>query len=214
MHFYNNAFVFENINDIFEQKLTNFPDPMKHTLLALTLCLYSFSYGQKQNTVIKAGVNFASINSESDAFTSRISFHAGFGIESELNDNFYLAPEVLFSSQGAKVKNGSELEFRLNYVNLPVMFRYYPDRTFFLEAGPQAGILVSARQGSGSGNDSNVSNIKGQDYGFNLGLGLKSKSVIGINARYYFGLRDINDYEFGEKLKNGVFQISLSFYLN
>lgn len=171
-------------------------------------------YGQKQSTIIKAGANFATLYSESKTFSARISFHAGFGIENELSTNFTLAPEVLFSSQGANVKNGSKREFRLNYLNLPIMIRYYPDGGFFLEAGPQAGILVSGRQSADSQYDSNITNIKGQDYGFNLGLGFKSDSVIGINARYYFGLRDINDYEFGEKTRNGVFQISLSFYLN
>jgi len=187
---------------------------MKHASFVLVFCLSSVIYGQKQSHVIKAGLNFATINSESDAFTSRISFHAGFGIESELSDTFSLAPEVLFSSQGAKTKNSSQQELRLNYVNLPIMFRFYPDGGFFIEAGPQAGILVSARQSSNGSSDSNVANIKGQDYGFNLGMGFKSKAIIGINARYYFGLRDINDYEYGEKTKNGVFQISLNFYLN
>lgn len=202
----------EGLICIFIDETVKFSDTMKHAALVLIFCLSSMVYGQKQSTLIKAGVNFANLNAESDVFTSRISFHAGFGIESELNDKFSLVPEVLFSSQGAKSKNGNEL--RLNYVNVPVMFRLYPDGGFYFEAGPQAGILVSAKQSSNSSNDSNITNIKGQDYGFNLGLGFKSDAIIGINARYYFGLRDINDYEFGEKTKNGVFQISLNFYLN
>lgn len=204
----------EGLICIFMREIVKFSDIMKHTALVLIFCLSSIIYGQKQSTLIKAGVNFATINSESDVFTSRISFHVGFGIESELSDKFSLTPEVVFSSQGAKTKNGSQNELRLNYINLPIMFRFYPDGGFYFEAGPQAGILVSARQSSDSSYDSNISNIKGQDYGFNLGLGFKSEAIIGINARYYFGLRDINDYEFGEKTKNGVFQISLSFHLN
>lgn len=194
--------------------MDKFSDTMKYKYLVLLFCVSTIIYGQNQNTIIKAGVNFATLNSESKIFTSRISFHAGFGIENELSEKFFLAPEVMFSSQGAKVKKSSKRELRLNYLNLPVMIRYYPNGGFFLEAGPQAGILVSGRQSADSQYDSDVSNIKGQDYGFNLGLGFKSESVIGINARYYFGLRDINDYEFGEKTKNGVIQISLSFYLN
>ncbi|MCK7591196.1 PorT family protein [Subsaxibacter sp. CAU 1640] len=187
---------------------------MKYIFLSIAFLSSIFIFGQNQHNIIKAGINFANISSESRSFTTRISFHAGFGIENEFSEQFSLAPEVLFSSQGAKAKNGSSREFRLNYINLPIMFRFYPSKGFFLEAGPQGGILVSARQSSDGNYDSNVENIKGQDYGFNLGLGFKSESVIGINARYYFGLRDINDYEYGEKLKNGVLQISLSFYIN
>lgn len=193
----------------------NFFRIMKHRFLILALILLStLAHAQDQNTLIKAGINFSNLNSESKSFSSRISFHAGIGIETSFNDTFSLAPEVLFSSQGAKVKNGSQRELRLNYINLPVMFRYYPADGFYLEAGPQAGILVSARQSAQSQYDSDISNVKGQDYGFNIGLGYKSDTFIGINARYYFGFRDINELEFGENTKNGVFQISLNFYLN
>ncbi|MGJ8593093.1 MAG: porin family protein [Aquaticitalea sp.] len=187
---------------------------MKHLFLAFALLVSCVIYAQKQSTVIKAGVNSSQLNSESKTFSSRISFHAGLGIENRLSDQLSLAPEVLFSSQGAKVENGTNRELRLNYINLPIMFKYYPSGGFFLEAGPQAGILVSARQSAESSYDSDIINIKGQDYGFNLGLGYRTESLIGINARYYFGLRDINDYEYGEKTTNGVFQVSLSFYLN
>ncbi len=187
---------------------------MKQIFVIVCIFLSGIMYAQNQQTELKLGFNVASLNSESDDLTSRISFHAGFGMENQISDQLSLLPEILFSSQGAKIKNGSKREFRLNYVNLPIMLRFYPDSGFYLEAGPQAGILVSARQTAEDEYDSDIENLKGQDYGFNLGLGYKSSSVVAIGARYYFGLRDINDYEFGEKLKNGVLQISLSFYLN
>ena len=187
---------------------------MKQILHILIFFITSLIFGQKQHTMLKAGVNFANLNSESDSFTARISFHAGFGIESELNNHLSLEPEILFSSQGAKVKKRSNVVNSLNYVNLPVMLRYYPDGGFFMEIGPQVGILVSAKQRSDSQYDEDINNLKGQDYGLNLGIGFKSQGSVGINARYYLGLRDINDYEFGENLKNSVFQISLNIYLN
>lgn len=187
---------------------------MKYYLLILILCLSSFIFGQKQITFLKAGLNIADISTESNIFKSRTSFHAGLGSENKLSDKFSLAPEILFSSQGANLNEVRKREYRLNYVNLAILFRYYPDGGFYFEAGPQAGILVSARQTAEDEYDSNIPNIKGQDYGFNIGLGFRTKSTLGINARYYFGLRDINDLEMSEQFKNGVFQISLNIYLN
>lgn len=187
---------------------------MKRFFIILVLCFSSLSYSQKQQIGLKAGVNFAHLNAKEADYKSRISFHAGLLMENFLSDKLSFVPELVFSSQGAKqFYESTNYEFRLNYVNLPLLLRFYPNERLYFEAGPQVGILVGSRQSSDSGKDTDIVNIKGQDYGFNFGVGYKANSVVGFSVRYYLGLRDINDHEFHEKLKNGVLQASLNFYL-
>lgn len=70
----------------------------------------------------KAGINIASVNGEIESTGSRIAFHIGAMAEIPIDGEFYLQPELLFSSQGYKVDNGTGT---LNYINLPIIAKYF-----------------------------------------------------------------------------------------
>jgi hypothetical protein len=41
--------------------------------------------------------------------------------------------------------SGNEVNLNLNYINIPLIFQYMYDNGFRLQAGPQLGVLVSAK---------------------------------------------------------------------
>src|SRR5688572_15809128 len=93
----------------------------------------------------KAGVNISNFTGLDDAVEheSLIGYHAG-GIVRFDFGNLVLQPEVLYSVQGAKIKNaGTESEFRLSYINIPIMLQYAFGGKFYVEAGPQAGFKIN-----------------------------------------------------------------------
>src|SRR5690606_11531967 len=187
-----------------------------YRILLISFLLIGYStFSQEAQIGIKTGLNFSTISGEnSNEIEGRTAYHIGVVLEVPIGKSLKLAPEIIFSSQGAKFTTRNKYTYsiaRNDYLNLPVLLRYYLSKGFMFETGPQVGILISSKLGNTSTDIS--PNFKNQDYGFNLGLGYKTEVGIGINFRYYMGLAKIDDFNNRDfNNKNRVFQISL-FYL-
>lgn len=166
------------------------------------------------NAGIKAGYNLAAVSFDGDGKTGqRHGFHVGFYGESFLTESIALQLEVLYSQQGYEIKgNGGTFTQKLDYINLPLMFKMYPDDNFFLEVGPQVGLAISHKEEFDSGFD--LFDIEQEfdpnsfDYGVNFGGGFKTDSGVSLGVRYHLGLGDI--YDEGSP-KNRIWQFSLGF---
>lgn len=209
---------------------------MKKLLMITVVFFFAFAYVNAQDGAqfgVKGGINFATITSDADFvdFESRTCFHLGAVLELPISDMFSFQPEVLYSCQGADYSadvddSPSETKaalfegsIKLAYLNIPLMAKYYIAEGFSLEAGPQIGFLLSAKdeydsQGD-SGEDDIKEYVKGFDFGVNFGLGYKLEGGLNFGARYNLGLTNGND-DIGElgdyTLKNGVFQFSLGYF--
>jgi len=176
---------------------------MKKLLLILvTIFLLYIGTRAQSGTGIKAGVNYTSLNGYTG--DSRINFHAGVFTEIPLNKKWTIQPELLYSGEGQhyllapedESATGGEGTITLSYASLPVMLRFSPCQRFYLEAGPQMAVLVTAHS-KGMGTDGmNVkrSFTNGQ-FGLNLGAGFFFNQRIGIYGRYFFGMTDITPYD-------------------
>ena len=188
-------------------------------ILSVMMFVYANLNAQDVNFGAKAGVNFATINSDNfDSFTSRTAFHLGFVAEIVITETFSFQPELMYSAQGADYSeeffDGS---VKLDYLNLPLMAKYYVAEGFSLEVGPQIGFLLSAKDkgdSDGVSYDEDIKEfIKGIDFGVNFGAGYKLDNGLNFGARYNLGLTDVNDaYEEGGTYKNGVFQVYLGIF--
>jgi len=179
----------------------------------LTSCATTF-YG------IKAGPNIANIYGDDvDNAESKIGVLFGGYAEFQAFDTFSIQPELLYSAQGAKYteSDGFDGKFKLDYLNIPIMGKFYVSDGFFLEAGPQIGFLLSAKdeyESPGlSGEDDIKEFFKGTDFAANLGLGYQLEGGLNFGARYSVGVSNINDFEGSEDFKNtnGVFSFLVGF---
>lgn len=153
---------------------------MKRLLLTVFVLVFTVSsYGQGVDLGIKFGANFATI-SDASGLDNKTAFHfGGFGAI-KFNDKIALQGELLYSQQGAKFAPG---DFDLDYVNVPIIVKYYLVQGLNIQLGPQFGFLV---------ND----NIEGaepetMDIAAVLGLGFDLPFGIRIDGRYNLGLTDI-----------------------
>jgi hypothetical protein len=172
----------------------------------------------------KAGVNFASITGDdTDDLDGRTAFHLGVVAEIPISEKFSFQPELLYSAQGASQKNSFdefnyEAEINLDYLNLPLMAKYYVAEGFSLEAGPQVGFLMSAKakvSGGGESEEEDIKDsVKGINFGVNFGVGYKLDSGLNFGARYNLGLsNDNDDSEFpDDTYKNSVIQLSVGYF--
>lgn len=170
----------------------------------------------------KAGVNFASLNGDTGEILdlkTRTSFHVGGVAEIMFSDKFSFQPELLYSAQGTAYEDvdaAIEGTLKLDYLNVPLLGKYYVTEGFSIQAGPQVGLLLSAKSEFEVAGDSQEEDVKdavsGVDFGLNFGLGYKLPSGLFFDARYNLGLSNVNDGD-SDIIddKNGVIQISVGF---
>jgi hypothetical protein len=89
------------------------------------------------------------------------------------------------------------------------------DNGFRIQTGPQLGILASVNDKLNDVETGNFTSddFKSIDFAWSAGLGYLTYSGFGIDARYNFGLSNINDFG-TNNLKNNVFQVGLFYMLN
>lgn len=190
---------------------------MKKLSLIVAMILLCTGVHAQLKSGIKAGLNYSSLSGYTG--DRRISFHAGLFAEIPLCKKWTLQPELLYSGEGQHypltTEEGGEGEkgtITLSYVSLPVMFRYFLVHRFYLEAGPQAAILVNAHSKGVGTDEMNVkrSFTNGQ-LGFNVGAGIFFNQRIAVYGRYFFGLTDITLYDTDtDKSRAGQLGVAIS----
>ncbi|MEH6762879.1 MAG: porin family protein [Aequorivita antarctica] len=214
---------------------------MKKLLLFAAFAAFTFTTANAQSEFrigFKGGVNFSSVGGDfTDDYDGRTSFHIGGLVEIPISEKFAVQPELLYSSQGAKSEYDNSFgdslvigkeKLKLDYINIPIMAKYYIIEGLSVEAGPQFGILVSAKneyeesgfRGDESGEDDVKDFYNTLDIGFGFGSSYRLNNGVFFSARYVIGFTDITDdegFDFGPldidgyKQRNGVLQLSAGF---
>lgn len=192
---------------------------MKKSVLFLVVALLAIPALQAQEFFrmgAKVGLNFANLVGDTEDAEMLTSFHLGLVAEIPISEKFYFGPEVLYSTQGASFSDDEfdvDAEFKLDYIQIPLMARYYVSEGFSLEAGPQIGFLTSSEVETEDVGVDAKDYFTSFDYGLNFGLGYKLPGGIFFQGRYNLGLANVLDSnEFDEdKAKNSVIQLSVGY---
>ena len=173
---------------------------------------------------LKGGLNFSMFTGDgTDDFDGRASFHVGAVAEFPMIDQFSIQPELLYSSQGDQMSvEGIDVKFKMDYLTVPVMAKYYVSEGFSLEAGPQLGFLLSAKVDGGGVSLDIKDLIKSIDFGLGFGLGYKLDNGLNFSGRYYVGITNFVESDGylldepissdGSKNYNNVFQLSIGYF--
>jgi hypothetical protein len=171
---------------------------MKKTLIFL-FCLLSMTAVRSQTSIgIKAGANFPNPTGSdvSSSVNGKTGFYAGGLLVVPVSTNFRFQPEILWSSQGYKYNElGGEFETNFSYVHLLALVQYVKNG-FFVETGPQLGILVTAKRKGGTlGTEDIKDSFKSIAFSWNAGVGYRMQSGLGIDLRYTIGIGSISSDE-------------------
>ena len=189
---------------------------MKHYLIGViaALMITGTAMAQHNNFGIKGGLNAYTIYSDDNSSAdTKIGFHLGLISHIHLGNQFAIQPELIYSTQGSQYTIGSTTaKLNLNYVNVPLLFQYMFDNGFRLMAGPQVGFLVSAKTEIDNTKTDVKDNLKKIELAFGIGASyVHPPSGFGVDARYNFGLNNINDVgsvnSYNRGLQVGVFYL-------
>lgn len=190
------------------------------TLLLVTVFTFGFVNAQDKKEMsfgVKGGLNVASISNIDEDGVNKdplIGFHIGFLGEFMISDQFAIQPELLYSTQGVKANfDGEKADFKLDYINIPVMAKYYVADAFSLELGPQIGFLVSADAEAGGVSVDIKDELKSVDVSLGFGASYIFAEKFMLGARYNLGLTQVQEEVSpgDSEWKNSVFQISVGY---
>lgn len=173
---------------------------MKKALLLavlLSVSFYGFSQGTKYG--VRAGYNISNLGFEDSPTIEnkhRNGFMIGFFGEYGLSKGVALMPEIQFSSEGAK-----DEALRLDYIQVPVFFKFRLSEKFHFGVGPQVGIKVHEYEDG----------IRNFAYSGVGGLEIKLSHVLFLDARYTVGLSNILDEHLNNEAKNSNIQLGLGY---
>jgi hypothetical protein len=184
----------------------------QYLIVAIALLLMTCTvHAQGVHPGLKGGLNVYNVlGNQPTNYVPKFSYHFGALTHFHVTDHFAVQPEVIYSAQGARYENSS-LDLRLKYVNVPVLAQYMFGNGFRLQAGPQVGIMASAKTEI-NGEKTNVENLfESADFGATAGLSfVRPETGLGFDVRYNQGFTDITSGPF--RSYNSGLQVGL-FYL-
>lgn len=204
---------------------------VKTTQMKKTLCIMAVAllvagghvFGQSFQLGIKGGGNLTtfmgSSNGSYNTYSMQAGWNAGVFTNFWLGNHFAIAPEVLYTTAGAKIKtttsdNNQNVyvnnNLHLAYLSIPVMAKVRFTGGFYLETGPEINFNVS----NSSWENQSVKNLtNSSEFAWGLGLGYQSPIGLGIGARYNVGLTRVDNVSQAQwndvNLRNSGFQLDL-----
>lgn len=161
---------------------------MKSKVIIVLLFVSTIALAQKKQSYfgIKAGYNLSSL--KDNDVENRNGFHVGIYGEHKLNSHVSFQPELQYSQLG--FKDGANKTVKLDYIQLPLMFKAYIIKPLYIELGPQFGVNISKKEETdlvfGSATETTEPNT--YDWGMNGGVGISINPGITVGVRYYQGI--------------------------
>lgn len=164
---------------------------------------------------LRAGLNVADLTGDNLPGTKpRLGFTGGAFANLPVGaSGLSFQPEVSYSQKGVSSDN-SGTEYRVDYVEVPILVRYdvpVTDSGLMLGAyaGPAIGFKVS-EEVSGNLGSVNTDLFKSTDVGAAFGVGVGA-GPFGVDGRYTLGLSRATDDGSGFDVKNGVFSVAATY---
>lgn len=197
-------------------------------ILFITAFLISAgSYAQFTQYGVKAGLNLSNMTVDnSNDRNLRTGFHAGVFGRLGISEFFSLQPELLYTTKGFTNTYDiaiaqSDVDFNLNYIEIPVNVVYHLSEDFSFMLGPYVGYLAGANVETNNevleffdfDTESNIDrdNFKTIDFGLTAGLDFTLEQFI-FGFKYNLGLTSVAKDNIpgellGDEAKNTVIQV-------
>lgn len=186
----------------------------KLILIFAPLFLFTAAKAQKLQLGLKGGVNFSNLRTDNFDYDTHVGVHGGLLAHIHLNRNWAIQPEILYSTEGAKYRGPGNLEHteQLDFIQVPVLAQYMFSSGFRVEAGPQLGFLITAKDDL-AGRTTDIDAVrKNVNFAFAIGAGYLSSMGLGVDARINLGLSNLRE-DNGRSLRQNVIQVGIFYQL-
>lgn len=199
---------------------------MKKIAIALMCMIMATgaAMAQKQFTFgPKIGVDYTHYWGKDVDHSGVLNYQAGLFMEYRFTDKFSIAPEAVFAAQGGKYtwldKGNVEVTTtdHVNYINVPVMLKYYVTPALSIDFGPQVGFNIYSKYTNkykvGDKEMKDTGDMKADtesiDFGVGLGLTYNIAKDVFVQGRYTMGMTKV--FKDAGNDKNGNAQIAIGY---
>lgn len=197
---------------------------MKKSILIIAVVLFgttTLSAQEYWNFGVKGGVNFSTVTGDYiDSPKSRTGFNIGVLAEIPIADRFSIQPEVLYSAQGfteASIDQDNfadiddNVEYQLDYIQVPVLAKIYLIDGLSLQAGPSFNFKVNEEWDYTpleEGNDVELDEAQSFEFGGAAGLEYKFNNGFFVQGRYSYGFTDVIE---DSEINNSTIQAGIGY---
>ena len=194
---------------------------MKKLFVLIAAAIVCMSASAQVQFGAKVGVDATNFWGKDTPHGMQLNYQAGLVMEYKFSPKFAIAPEVVFAAQGGKdnayllevgdMTIKKDMTYHTNYINVPVMLKYYATPNFSIDFGPQVGFNVYSKYSLDDVDDFKAVDLKDMtntvDFGLGLGGTYNLTDNAFVQARYTLGLTKVFDVE-NSKGKNGNIQVA------
>jgi len=176
---------------------------MKKILLIIFLfSLINVSFSQ---VGIRTGI--VSSNLTKYEFNARTGAHLGVYYNFNIGNRLKVEPGFFYTQKGYNSKSPKITE-NINYIDIPILFRFMITPEFNVFAGPQASTPISRKYKLGNNPvNTSLQTIRGYDGAFVLGAGYQLTSGLNFQASYEIGMVNLN--YFNSAVRSRALRISI-----
>ncbi|KAA5821487.1 PorT family protein [Algibacter amylolyticus] len=148
---------------------------------------------------IRAGYTISHLDFKDEPSFSnehRNSLYVGFLANMGISRTLSIVPEIQFSAEGANKE-----ELHLDYIQMPILFRFRFSEKFHAGIGPQVGWKVQKVDDG----------MKNMGYSAVIGADYKINYAIVVDVRYNYGIRNVFDDNLGIEAKNRNIQLGVGY---
>lgn len=178
----------------------------------------------------KVGVNFSTVSADDTKF--KFGLVAGIEGQYQINDWFGLSAGVLYTQEGSKFKKLNDTKLNLEYVNIPVMAKFYVAKGLSLNVGLQPGFLTKSKIKFEGNTSTTIAGVKvSGEYDFKdqtnkfdlsvpMSIAYELNNGLTFEARYTSGLTNVlkdafdsnsSTYDKTYNNKNEVFMLTVGY---
>ncbi len=195
---------------------------IKFSLLIFFTSVWFVGHSQSISIGAKGGLSLTTLATTNSGTTTTPDwwsrYHIGLFANFSLG-KFSIQPEVLYSRQGSREKDvstGVDARINLEYVSVPVLFKWNLPKGFNVHAGPQMSIRASSNlelESGGAVASTDISDkIHQFDWAMCLGAEWQSPFKVLVGARYNIPINNISKSD-NTTIHNQVIQLSVGYRL-
>lgn len=146
------------------------------------------------------GISGCQIHGDSYSGYDKFGVFGGLGINARLSEKMSVELGFYFSQKGARHnQNPDKGDFsfyrvNLNYIDLPVLFRYHVNSAYFITGGPSIAYLIDYSEENQLSVITGMYKFNKYEVGVNVGLGRKIKESFFVEVRSSNSITPIRDY--------------------
>jgi hypothetical protein len=163
--------------------------------IVLLVLVFNFGLQSQTNTpsVFRLnpalGLNVCQIHGDNYNGYNKPGIFSGVAVNARLNEKMSLELGFYFSQKGARHNQNPEkgdftfYRVNLNYLDLPLLFKFKLNPTYFITLGPSIAYLISYKEENELGDWTGVYKFNKFETGVNIGLGRKVKERFFVEVR-------------------------------